>query len=333
MACNNTKQKLSTMIFGLTLLLMSVANISFAKDVTLTWDANQEADIAGYKIHYGTSPGTYTGAEANTGVSPIFFGKTTSATLIGLDDTTPHYFTVTAYNLSGEESAYAEEVIAPVQSNNDLDGDRSPYPDDCDDNDATIHPGAAEVCDGVDNNCSGEADDGLTFASYSLDADGDTFGNAVVSISTCDGAPAGYVADNTDCDDSTAATYPGAVEIACDGIDQSCNGADAVCPADPIELLNPTGGEQWSSSFEQSISWKVGDTPSLVDTVVIEYSKNDRSWKTLKMLRGKQALTTNTTVEFPTTRKSKEIKVKVTVKNAQGVVMGKKNSEYLTLTR
>ena len=58
-ACNSTKQKLSTMIFGLTLLLMSVANVSFAKNVTLTWDANQEADVAGYNVYYGTSPGVY----------------------------------------------------------------------------------------------------------------------------------------------------------------------------------------------------------------------------------------------------------------------------------
>ena len=75
-ACKSTKQKLSIMIFGFTLLLMSVANVSFAKDVTLTWDANQEADVAGYKIHYGTSPRTYTGTEANIGPSPINFGNT-----------------------------------------------------------------------------------------------------------------------------------------------------------------------------------------------------------------------------------------------------------------
>jgi hypothetical protein len=155
LACNSTKQKLSTMIFGLTLLLMSVANVSFAKDVTLTWDANQEADVAGYKVHYGTSSGTYTGAEANTGPSPIDFGNTTSATFVGLDDTKSHYFTVTAYNVNNQESSYANEVNAPVQPNDDSDGDGYNYSVDCDDYNAAINPGATDVCgDGIDQDCS-----------------------------------------------------------------------------------------------------------------------------------------------------------------------------------
>ncbi|MDJ0763907.1 MAG: MopE-related protein [Myxococcota bacterium] len=39
---------------------------------------------------------------------------------------------------------------------------------DCDDSDATIYPGATEICDSADNNCDGEVDEGLT-----LDEDGD----------------------------------------------------------------------------------------------------------------------------------------------------------------
>ena len=117
------KQKMPAMIFGFTLLLMSVANVSFAKDVTLTWDANQEADLAGYKVYYGTSRGSYTGTEANIGPSPIDVGNTTSAALVGLDDTNSHYITITAYNVNGEESAYSNEVNSPILSNNDSDGD------------------------------------------------------------------------------------------------------------------------------------------------------------------------------------------------------------------
>ncbi|MFC1779922.1 hypothetical protein ACFLZU_06265 [Thermodesulfobacteriota bacterium] len=120
-----SNQKLSAVIFGLTLFLLCIANVSFAKDITLIWDASPspETDVAGYKVYYGTSTGTYTGTEANIGPSPIDVGNTTSAALVGLDDTNSHYITITAYNVNGEESAYSNEVNSPILSNNDSDGD------------------------------------------------------------------------------------------------------------------------------------------------------------------------------------------------------------------
>lgn len=54
------------------------------------------------------------------------------------------------------------------------------------------------------------------------DGDGDTYGDAASTTMACS-APVGYVADNTDCDDSEAGVYPGAAEI-CDGLDNDCNG-------------------------------------------------------------------------------------------------------------
>jgi hypothetical protein len=72
-------------------------------------------------------------------------------------------------------------------------------PLDCDEGDAAIHPAATDVCDGVDNDCSGIVDD---------DADADEDGHFACS----------------DCDDGDAFVYPGAVE-ACDGIDNDCSGA------------------------------------------------------------------------------------------------------------
>ena len=124
-ACLYSNLKLLAVIFGLTLFLLCVANVSFAKDITLIWGASPSpvTDVAGYKVYYGTSTGTYTGTEANIGPSPIDVGNTTSAALVGLDDTVSHYFTVAAYNFKGEESAYANEVNAPGQPNNDSDGD------------------------------------------------------------------------------------------------------------------------------------------------------------------------------------------------------------------
>ncbi len=60
------------------------------------------------------------------------------------------------------------------------------------------------------------------------DADGDGFGNPSVYVPQA-GQPPGYVADNTDCDDSNAAVNPSATEI-CNGIDDDCDGTiDEFC--------------------------------------------------------------------------------------------------------
>ncbi|HMQ49082.1 MAG TPA: MopE-related protein [Saprospiraceae bacterium] len=98
---------------------------------------------------------------------------------------------------------------------------------DCNDNDSAIHPNAAEVCDGIDNNCNGLINDGLTLYAYYRDSDGDGFGNIQLRIDTCaSDAPVGYVLNDMDCDDGAAAVFPGAPEI-CDGIDNDCaNGID-----------------------------------------------------------------------------------------------------------
>lgn len=92
---------------------------------------------------------------------------------------------------------------------------------DCNDNNAAIKPGAVEVCDGIDNNCNGQIDEGVK-NTYYQDSDGDGYGNATVSVQVC-AAPTGYVSNNTDCNDNNAAVKPGAVEI-CNGIDDDCDG-------------------------------------------------------------------------------------------------------------
>src|SRR5205085_6678179 len=81
------------------------------------------------------------------------------------------------------------------------------------DADGAINPGAAELCNGIDDNCNGIADEGLSFTTYYADADNDGYGDAAVSVATCSGAPAGYVSDNTDCNDGDGAINPGAAEL------------------------------------------------------------------------------------------------------------------------
>ena len=99
---------------------------------------------------------------------------------------------------------------------------------DCDDGDPTINPEGTEICDGVDNDCDGVADDeALDAETWYADADGDGHGDADSSVTACD-QPSGAVAaeDADDCDDSDASINPSASESWYDGIDQDCDGAN-----------------------------------------------------------------------------------------------------------
>ncbi len=73
---------------------------------------------------------------------------------------------------------------------------------DCDDQNRSIHPGASEVCDGLDNNCDGVVDEHMRMTAY-LDEDGDGFGDRQKTVQVC---PAeirpGVVSNYSDCDDS-----------------------------------------------------------------------------------------------------------------------------------
>ena len=92
---------------------------------------------------------------------------------------------------------------------------------DSSDNDANNYPGNTEVCDGLDNNCNGQIDEGAS-TTYYADSDGDGFGDISNSMVACT-APSGYVNNNADCDDNDANNYPGNTEV-CDGQDNDCDG-------------------------------------------------------------------------------------------------------------
>ncbi|MFK8054558.1 MAG: HYR domain-containing protein [Saprospiraceae bacterium] len=110
-------------------------------------------------------------------------------------------------------------VANPAQVDGDSDGFGASC--DCDDTDPLVNPDATEICDGIDNDCNLQIDEAGGTITYYADSDGDSYGDPMVTTTACS-LPTGYVLDNTDCDDTDSATYPGAPEL-CDGKDNNCN--------------------------------------------------------------------------------------------------------------
>jgi MYXO-CTERM domain-containing protein len=97
--------------------------------------------------------------------------------------------------------------------------------DDCDDTDATVHPGATEgIADGTDQDC-----DGTELCYMDADSDGARSSDGATVSSDdveCDGAGEAGGAASVDCDDADGSVHPAATETPADGIDSNCDGAE-----------------------------------------------------------------------------------------------------------
>ena len=76
----------------------------------LAWDAVTTPNLSGYRVYYGTSPGTYL-QSFGQGIS---VGSVPSYTLNGLNSRTRYYFAVTAFDAAGNESGYSNEVLKDI---------------------------------------------------------------------------------------------------------------------------------------------------------------------------------------------------------------------------
>ena len=87
---------------------------SLTGSVTLRWTKNDESDLAGYKVYYGTTPGIYS--------QVIDVGLTTTPntpfwTISGLTNGVLYYFALTPYDTNSNEGPFSDEVQMNIAIN------------------------------------------------------------------------------------------------------------------------------------------------------------------------------------------------------------------------
>ncbi len=97
---------LGFLVGNLSLWIGSLSSVAVAGGVSLAWDANAEPDIAGYRVHYGTTSGVYT--------ETIDVGNHIEAEVLNLSENITYFFAVTAYNPAALESAPSSEVTVTM---------------------------------------------------------------------------------------------------------------------------------------------------------------------------------------------------------------------------
>ncbi len=192
------RNRISIIYLGLVCVLIAASSMTGAETVTFTYDNLNRLTLAAYGdcvIEY-----TYDSAGNILNVS------------------TPN---------GGADSYYRDADDDGYGTLNDV--IRSCYPvsgyvtnsDDCDDTKLDVNPDADETCNGLDDNCDGQIDEGV-INTYYADTDEDGFGDLDNSILACD-PQTGYVVNSDDCDDSKNHVNPDADET-CNGLDDNCDG-------------------------------------------------------------------------------------------------------------
>jgi hypothetical protein len=92
---------------------------------------------------------------------------------------------------------------------------------DCNDTNLDIHPLLSDICNSIDDNCSGTTDEDAIFTTYYLDNDADLFGDILFDSTSCN-VLVGYVENSDDCNDLNAEINP-LINESCNAIDDNCN--------------------------------------------------------------------------------------------------------------
>jgi Fibronectin type III domain len=84
------------------LIVFASLNLVDAADVSLSWNASSATNVAGYNIYYGTTSGHYT--------DKVAVGNVTLTTISNLTAGATYYFSATAFDSAGNESAHSNET-------------------------------------------------------------------------------------------------------------------------------------------------------------------------------------------------------------------------------
>lgn len=138
---------------------------------------------------------------------------------------------------------------------------------DCDDTNSSVHPNAPETCDGIDENCEGQVDEGLPTQTWYEDEDADGYGSPASPVTAC-GAPDDgtlYVLNASDCNDLDDMINPAAYEIKNNGRDEDCDQVIDekvihIEAGNEFSLALMSDGSVWS--WGQDDSGRLGNGPS-----------------------------------------------------------------------
>ena len=155
---------------------------------------------------------------------------------------------------------------------------------DCDDTNPNVHPGAAEVCNGIDDNCDGKIDEGP----LGVDSDGDGAHDA------CDNCPSVYNADQIDtdqdgvgnsCDNCIVVPNPSQTDTDGDGIGNACDNCPLSVNVSQSDFDGDGVGDACDNCYfdynptQSDLNHNgIGDLCDEHDGLIYVYGTDDKNW-------------------------------------------------------
>ena len=156
---------------------------------------------------------------------------------------------------------------------------------DCLDDDASVYPGAPEICDNIDQDCDGIPDnDPIAGVTFYADSDGDGDGDLYTTdiIQACYAydpttqqylPPVGYVDIQGDCDDNNSSISSLEPEL-CTPIDENCDGSPTLGAIDQVEWFVDADGDNFGNPAFSIVSCPIADPVTNQAVAPIGYSEN-----------------------------------------------------------